>query len=294
MIKGSGILSTPVSNDRLVEKRENFAKLGKFFPMPQGVDVTFEYLQNVSIERITPSNVEVDGCILYAHGGGFVMGSTKIHRSGISRIAKAAKTEAISIDYSLAPESPFPTQIDEVIAVYTSLLETYTPDQIVFGGDSAGGTIVLGALLKMRDNSMPLPAGAVILSAPIDGTLSGESIESNKDRDILLKRENIDFFIASYLGDDDIQNPYISSYFADFSGMPPLLIQAASEEVFLTDAHRLHQKALDAGVDATLTIGEGMWHAWFLWAHVVPESFQAVQEIATFIRDRIRKNNDIT
>src|SRR5271155_2333941 len=115
----------------------------------------------VKAEWIVPPNAAADRVILYLHGGGYVMGSINTHRAMIARIARASEARALALDYRLAPEHKFPAAVDDATAAYRWLLaQGYKPGKIAVSGDSAGGGLVLAALIALRDANVPLPACA--------------------------------------------------------------------------------------------------------------------------------------
>jgi acetyl esterase/lipase len=174
--------------------------------------------------------------------------------------------------------------------VYRHLLKGGTaPEQIVLGGDSAGGGLTMSVLLALRENSDVLPAAAVLLSPWVDLALTGETLESRAQIDPLTSREGLTAAAPLYLGGRDPRDPLISPVYADLRGLPPLLIQVGDHEVLLSDSTRLADRARAAGVDVCLEIWPEMWHAWQSWAAQMPEAQQAIQRIGKYIRQKLGK-----
>lgn len=115
-------------------------------------------------------------CILYVHGGAYYFGSVDEHRYQMQRHARKLKARVLAPRYRLAPQYPFPCGLFDCLAVYLYLLEHFRPEQILFMGDSAGGGMVLSLLVTLRDQGLPLPAGAVLLSPWVDLTHSFPSV----------------------------------------------------------------------------------------------------------------------
>jgi acetyl esterase/lipase len=225
--------------------------------------------------------------VYHVHGGGYTSGSCVTHRDLAARLSQASGARVFLLDYRLAPEHPFPAAIDDAVAGYEWLLAGGArPQQIVISGDSAGGTLVLAALLRLRERAAALPAGAVLISAMTDLTLSGASIESRAAADPLVYRESLAGAIAHYLGPADPRDPLASPLFADLRGLPALLIQVGADEVLLDDSTRLAERARAAGVQVTLEVWEAMWHVWHGWAAELPEARQAIARIGAFVRER--------
>jgi acetyl esterase/lipase len=205
--------------------------------------------------------------ILYIHGGGFVVGSPGMERPFIAHLAAATRADAFSVDYRLSPRHRFPAALVDVTKAYLGLLERgIEPERIVVAGDSAGGNLAAALLVRLRDEGLPLPAGAALFSAWLDLAVTGSTIESNAGTDYL-PVEDADP-AEHYLGGADPTDPWVSPLYADLVGLPPMLIAAGGREIILDDSTRFAERAWEAGVDATLYVEEDMFHA---WASVVPE-----------------------
>ncbi len=236
-------------------------------------------------EWVTTPASAPERVILYLHGGGYVSGSPSTHVAITARLAKEAQARIFALDYRLAPEHPFPAQIEDAWAAYWWLLteQGVKPTQIIVAGDSAGGGLTVALLLALRDAGMPLPAGAVCLSPWLDLTLSGATIAINEPTDFL----NFDILHASaqmYANGYDLRHPLISPLYADPAGLPPLLIQAGSAEMLLDDSRRFAQRAREAGVDVQLEVWEYMVHVWHFTWMLEPKARQAIAQIGRFVR----------
>jgi monoterpene epsilon-lactone hydrolase len=241
----------------------------------------------VPVEWITP-NTSARRIIIYVHGGAFALGSSRAYRQHMVRLARLSNARILSVEYSLAPEHPYPHAIDELHNVWTELIgkKHNDPSHIAFAGDSAGANILLATAIKLRDTQLPLPACLVLLSAGLDATFSGESYMSNASKDVLFTQEALDFYMRNYVQHHDKKHPHVSPIFADLRGLPPMLIHVGSEEMMLDTSKKLYENARRDSVDATLFIGQGMWHGWHLFAGFVPEAKTAMQEIGRYIKDR--------
>ena len=205
--------------------------------------------------------------IFYIHGGGFVVGSPGMERPFIAHLAAASRADAFSVDYRLSPRHRFPAALVDVTKTYIGLLERgIEPSQIFVAGDSAGGNLAAALLVRLRDEGLPLPAGALLFSAWLDLAVTGSTIESNAGTDYLPVRDADP--AEHYLGDADPTDPWASPLYADLSGLPPMLIAAGGRELIFDDSTRFAERAWRAGVEATLYVEEDMLHA---WASVVPE-----------------------
>jgi acetyl esterase/lipase len=152
-------------------------------------------------------------------------------------------------------------------------------------GDSAGGGMTLALALRLRDAGEPLPACLVCLSPWTDMTGNSETLTANSERDSMFVGEDIERYANVYLGDQSRHNPLASPVLAELSGLPPVLIQVGRDEVLLDDARSLHSRLQAAGGSSTLHIYENVPHGWHYGAPFVPETGQALREVAEFVAE---------
>ena len=231
--------------------------------------------------RNSPANERV---LLYLHGGGYISGSAKSSRPILATLARNFGFPAFSLEYRLAPEHRFPAGLDDAVAGYRWLLASgIDPKRIAVAGDSAGGGMALALALRLRDAGEPLPRCLVCLSPWTDMTGSGDSIIANSRRDPMFVSEDIERYANVYLGEHAPRDPLASPLFADLRGLPPMLIQVGRNEVLLDDAVALHEKVIAAGGESQLHIYAHVPHGWHYGAPFVPETRQALKEVADFI-----------
>jgi len=229
-----------------------------------------------------PGNV-ANKTILYFHGGMYLIGSPKSHRQHVIKLVKGAGINALVFDYRLAPEHPFPAALNDALAAYHYLLkEGFTSSNIVFAGDSAGGGLCLATLLALKEEKIPLPAGAVLISPWTDLMLTGESNQINKMK-CLSPIGCAEKASALYANGKDKRNPLISPLYGNLKGLPPLYIVAGEHEILLDDSIRFAEKARAADVEVTLRIEEGMCHCYPAFGNLFRESKLALNEICHYI-----------
>jgi monoterpene epsilon-lactone hydrolase len=229
--------------------------------------------------------------LLYLHGGGYFGCSAKSHRP-ITVAFALQGFHVFAPDYRLAPENQFPAAVDDAVAAYRGLLsESYTPQQIVVAGDSAGGGLALSLMLALRDENLALPAGAVLFSPWTDLAATGESVHTNADRCSMFHGPDIGLSARYYLGEMDPRNPLASPLYAHFKGFPPLLIHVGADEVLRDDSTRLAERAQAAGVRVELKVWPVVPHAWQLAPHRIPEARQSLRESAEFLRKLIHSES---
>jgi acetyl esterase/lipase len=223
--------------------------------------------------------------VLFFHGGGFTVGSTKDHLGLIMRIARAAKARVFSIDYRLAPEHVFPSAVEDAVAAYRWLVARgFMPHRIVPVGISAGGTLVLDLLLSARDRLLPLPPAGVCMSPVTDMKFAGESVKKNQASD-WLSEARLSAIRTTYLAEHDPGDPFASPVHADLRGLPRLCIQAGTHELLFSDISAFVKKARWAGVPVQFEIWQGMFHCWQVFSRQVPEGQEAVERAGAYVRE---------
>ena len=260
--------------------------------VPPAPDCSIEPIEQGGVrgEKITPAHADPGKALLYHHGGGHVFGSSRSHRHLVSRLASAAGVVAYNMDYALAPEQPFPAALTDAVAAWDFVLEQgFAPENIVIGGESAGGNLTAALLVKLQQLGRPLPAGAYLLSAWLDLTHSGESYTVRAPHDPMIAPAGLELVATFYAGAASRNDPLVSPLFADPSGMPPLLIQVGADEVLLSDSTQFAQRAALAGVDVTLRVWPEMVHAWPLFHHLLPTNGAAgIAEAGQWIARRLQ------
>ncbi|PKQ04257.1 MAG: alpha/beta hydrolase [Alphaproteobacteria bacterium HGW-Alphaproteobacteria-11] len=255
---------------------------------PAGMQVEPASGAPVAADWVVMPESQADRVLVFVHSGSFIFGQSRLFQSLAARICKQAHAKALSVDYRLAPESPFPAAISDVAAAYEWLLaEGAEPAQIQFVGDSAGGGIALGALLLLRERGIPMPAGLVLLAPWADMTLSGRSVLTNARKATLAN--NIEIMMVCrelYLQGHAPGDPLASPVFADLEGLPPALIQASTVDILLDDAVRIDEALRRAGIDSELSLHPPMPHGWQRLGTLLPESRRAIEEIGDFIARR--------
>ncbi|WP_157931404.1 alpha/beta hydrolase fold domain-containing protein [Mycobacteroides abscessus] len=252
--------------------------------VPRGTQVIHEELGGVPVEWVQPPNITTDCCIIYFHGGGYLVGSPLTHRNLTTHLAKASGTRVAVVDYRHAPEHPFPAAPTDAVAVYKAILQQGIPAQRIFlAGDSAGAGLALACAIQASAEGLAMPAGLVCLSPWSDLSMSGDSVHTNAPTDAMLSVKSLTDAAQYYLAGQSTRDPLASPRFADLRGLPPMLIQVADNEILYSDAVDLAAAATASGVQVQLQVSHNLWHVWQSAAGQVPESDDAISRIASFI-----------
>jgi len=268
----------------LAEQRAAFETEMGAVPLAAGCTTERLDLGGVAAERITHAGAAPGRLLLYFHGGGHVFGSLATHRHLVSRLAVAAGTAAIHVDYRLAPEHPYPAGLDDAVTAYRAILGMgISPGSIVVGGESAGGNLAAALLLKLRELDLPQPGGLYLLSPWLDMTASGASYEKRAAHDPMIARDRIGLVAAAYLG-GRADDAFTSPIRADLSGLPPMLIQVGTDEVLLSDSLTFAANAAMAGIEVKLHVWPEMPHAWPLFHTHLRAGLAAIDETGRWMR----------
>jgi len=257
-------------------------------PLPPDVVLTSGELGGIPVIFIDIDGTSPRGTIFHLHGGGFAVGSARGSAGLASTIARKTGMRAVSIDYRLAPEYPYPAALQDATAAYRALLEQVEgPDRVIVSGESAGGNLAVELLIAGKSEALPMPAAALLFSPMTDLTVTGASFTTKADVDPNISAAAIRTRAGDYLSGTDATNPLVSPIFADLTGLPPLLIQAGSHEVLLDDATRLAVKAAADDVAVILDITPGVPHVFQAFSGFLEEGNAALDRAAAFVADHL-------
>jgi epsilon-lactone hydrolase len=251
-------------------------------------NITETKLGGLQILDIKPKNWKDNGKVLvYTHGGAYTFGSANSTLGSPVLAANATGLRVISVNYTVAPFSKWNQTTDEIVSVIQALEDQqgYPLDDIAMFGDSAGGGLVAGSVLKMRDKGLGMPAAVVLWSPWLDLTGNGDTYFTLKDAYPYLSYDSfLKNAAGAYADPADQKNPYVSPVYGNFSkGYPPTLIQGGTREIFLSEFVRLYQALDQAGIPVKLDIYEGMPHV-HQYLYKTPESKIALSKMNDFLK----------
>ena len=266
-----------VTNDNLIGRKIKSGELRKKMVEPPWKCPDMFTMTTIEMEHFTMEWLELkenpneQKVILQLHGGGYIGAMRNAYRMFAGLYNEVSKgMSVLTIDYRVAPENPYPAALEDAVSAYQWLLgQGWFAEDIIVAGDSAGGGLAMALCHYLKDHGMQLPCGIVAMSPWTDLMASGESYDTNYDKD--------------YVGDHDPMDAYISPLYGDFRGFPPMLIQVGSYEMLLSDSVSVASKARHQGVKVRLSIYDGMFHIFQMAAKMLPESRKAWAEIGKFI-----------
>ena len=269
------------------EMRARYELLGERFAAPDGAVVETATIEGCPAEMIGAPGADASRCVLYLHGGGYVLGSLNTHRNLAWNLSQAAGAQVLLLDYRLAPENTFPASVEDAVAAYRWLLARgLEPKRLAMAGDSAGGGLTVATMVVLNDDRDPLPACGVCISPWVDLEGIGPSMTSKAVEDPVIWSGAIDWFAGLYLADADRRSPLAAPLYSDLAGLPPLLIQVGTAECLLDDATRLAEHARAAGVEVEIETVDQMIHVWHMFAPILSEAREAIARAGAFIKAR--------
>ena len=254
-------------------------------------------VNGVSAEWVLAPAADSTRRVLYIHGGGFVLGSPKSHRTITSQFSEVSGCAVLAIDYRLMPENTHMDSIEDCRTAYRWILENGPGGkedirQLFISGDSAGGNLALALVAWVRDTGQRRPEAVVALSPLTDMTFSGVSVRRNESTDVMLKPimsplNKLPQFSKSWwvVWTHKMRpaNPLASPLLGDLSDLPPTLIQASEAEMLLDDARRYVYKACASGSAVKLQTWTDMVHVWQIFYPQLPQAAEAMMEIGKFL-----------
>jgi len=284
-------VTAPPDRVSTAEMRANFARFMGHFPIRTDVRQTSTVLTDRRAVLVEPvAGAQNNSCtIVYFHGGSFSLGSPETAMPLTSELVARSGVRAISLDYRLAPEHPFPAAIEDGVAAYRALLEDgFDPASIVFAGDSAGGGLTVTTSLAARDAGLPVPAAIVAFSPGLDHTRSGASMRGKDGIDPFFSYAGLERSGDLYLDGQDPHQPLAApAVYADLTGLPPMLLQVGTNELLLDDAVRLAGRAREAEVDVILDVTSGVPHVFQAFIGDLDEAHHALDRAALFVRQQL-------
>lgn len=235
----------------------------------------------VGAEWIAAPESRTDRVLFYLHGGAFCLRFPNTHAALAGRWCRRLGARALMVDYRLAPEHRYPAAVHDCVAAYHWLLTQVPAHHIVIAGDSAGGNLALATLHRLKDDGVPLPRCAVLLSPVVDFTMSSPSLLINSQRDPMFTLEKLTALRQLYAAPEQFLEPALSPLFGDFAGFPPLLFQAGEIEMLRDESIRAAARAHAAGVTVEVDVWRDMAHVF--QALPLPQAAEAEARIAEFI-----------
>jgi len=265
-------------------QRTRLDQVTKISLLPRRTTVTEQTIAGLRAEVVSSGAPGPHLTVIHFHGGGYCLGAARMARSWAAYLSARTGCRVVLPEYRLAPEHPYPAALQDARAVITALSGEADPGPVVVSGDSAGGGLALALALSMRDEGQQPPAGCILLSPWLDLGRDRRAVPDLVRRDVLLDPDWLDACARAYAHPSAWADHLVSPLHATHSGLPPLLIQAGTEELLAPDAELLAASASAARVDTTYTRWPRMWHDFVLQPGLLAAADSALAQASWFVR----------
>ena len=257
--------------------------------MGQSVDAQTSQMSvdGTDVHVVSPRASDDDGSVyLEIHGGALLWGGGPSCRAMGIVTAGMVRSTVWAVDYRMPPDHPFPAGVDDCVAAYRALLRERPANKIIIGGASAGGNLAAATILRARDEGLPLPAAAVLMTPELDLTESGDTFNTLLGVDTALTSRLMPANLL-YAAGHDLSDPYVSPLFGDFSkGFPPTTLHSGTRDLFLSNTVRMHRALRAADIPAELHVFEAATHIGFMGG---PERMERTRELRRFVDTHWRR-----
>lgn len=268
--------------------RNDFEKLERRIKPPRKMIIERTEIAGVTVEWCSPAGTARNKLILFLHGGSYCFGSVAAYRPFTAGLASRLQLPVLAVDYRLAPENPFPAGLLDVKNVYQSLIDQgFSPQDIIFLGDSAGGGLSVAAAMLFKEQHLPLPSAIALLSPWMDLTMSSESCLQKAATDPINSYHFDKMCAKDYAGSETLINHLISPLYGSYQDLPPLFIHSGTEDIYMDDSIKAAKKAESSGVDVTFKLWEGMFHDFTVLYKLTPEGNASFNELVAFIQKHL-------
>ena len=234
-------------------------------PLPDGIHISDELVLGIiPVRRYRPAEIRSATCLLYLHGGGFVVGSLESHHAICAEIADHVGAELISVDYRLAPEHRWPAQTDDCFSVLQRLLAD--GKTVVLIGDSAGGNLAAGLAIRARDEVLSGIVGQILIYPALGGNLvSGSYLEMAKAPGLTTADVSYYRSVLQAPSGNPVAEPLAIQSVA---GLPPTFITVAYFDPLRDDGRNYAARLAQGGVEVWFREEPQMVHAWLRARHM--------------------------
>lgn len=264
------------------------------FKQKINVSVQEEMISGVHVYRVKPRAIVPENrnrLLVHVHGGGYVFESGEEGTHEAVLMANFGKIEVVSVDYRMPPDFPFPAALDDALTVWKEIASSRDTKNLGLLGSSSGGGLTLALVLKLKELKMSLP-GAIMAGAPwSDMTKTGDTFYTNGMVDNAPGDINqvLELSAKLYAGGHDLKEPLLSPVYGDLGGFPPTILLSGTHDIFLSSTVHVHQKLLQAGIEAELLVVKGQSHMQHIWNPNAPETAAAWNEVSKFFDRHLGK-----
>lgn len=252
------------------------------------VDLRDDVLGGVPARVFVPRSERRAGAVLFFHGGSYVYGSARTtHAELLAGLAKDSGVEVYGLEYRLAPEHPYPAQLEDALAAFDALVARgIAPEAIVLAGDSAGGNLALVTQIALRDRGGARARALLLLSPWADLSMPGESFRTNERFDFG-RRQELVRQAAAFVGNVPLDDPRVSPVYAQLNDVGPVFVSVGGCESPKDDILALVDALRAAGVETRVHEASDMPHNPAVFAAYHPSGREAFEALVGFVREQL-------
>jgi monoterpene epsilon-lactone hydrolase len=265
---------------KINKERAFYETLGKVYPPNTNVLVSEALVSGVKCYWFNQKLLNQKEIIIYLHGGVYALGSINSYRAMVSHLANALSSPILYVEYSLAPESPFPTANNEVLRVYKEIKKKYPQHKITIIGDSAGGGLAVTLVHDVEVSKLPMPNALALISPWIDLKCDNNSYVTKQALDPILSKKYLQEH-ASYYAPNKIKEADPSEL--KFKAFPPVFLLVGTDEVLNDDSRNFYAFIKPIQKESKFKEYPGQKHVWLVSDIHSKESVEAMKDIKAFI-----------
>jgi acetyl esterase len=241
--------------------------------------------RRVGLRLHRPHAAPAPAVVVYLHGGGWCVGSNDTHDGVLRHLAAASGLDVVGVDYSLAPEHPFPAAADDVAAVADGIAQERP---FVLAGDSAGAHLALVEAMRRRDAGLRQAAGLVLFYGTYGPLREDGSAAAYGSGEFGLSVDVMRRYLAAFLGNGTTRDPRAHPLLGDFAGLPPAHLAAAQLDPLLDETIAAAHRLAAAGNRVSMDIHDGVIHGFISYTRMVGKARDALARAGRFAADRVR------
>lgn len=261
-------------------------------PRPESLVVEDIDASGVPCRLFRPQSEGSFPAVIYGHGGGWVLGGPDTHDDMCAELSTAAQCAVLLMDYRLAPEHPYPAQLEDSLKVWRFVRERGSAhgldsSRIIAAGDSAGGQMSVALALTLRDLGLASPRGMVLIYPVLGANTETASYQRNADAPCLTRGE-MQFYLEAFLGKpgspawaDEKAVPLLAR---SVEGLPPAFITVAEHDPLHDDGVMFHERLIAAGIPSTLRREPVLAHSYMRARHHSAPAMEGFKAIAEALR----------
>lgn len=239
------------------ETRAFYDSMGNAYPAAEHVTVTQETINNLTCHWFQPENAKPNELVIYVHGGGYAIGSLQSHKAMVTHFVDALERTTLFVEYSLAPEHPYPAGLNEVVSIYEWATQQFPAHDLYLVGDSAGGGLIISSIHEINQKKLRFPKGIALLSPWYNLETNTPSLENRQSLDQSLTKEMLGYLAYMYAG---ANKSTVNPSNLNIEQFPPVFVAVGTNEILFDDSLNFYDMVYKIQPNAELKVYGGQGH----------------------------------